>query len=113
MGPGHFKTAERDARENGDEGAGDGVADDVGCEEADNAAAEEVVDYGDVEAAETGEGTSLGAEVLDGCAYFGCDGLLFDEVEVGFDELCLLGFLVFREEGSVDLVGVGAFGLES
>lgn len=112
VGPGHLKTAEGDACEDGDEGSGQRVADDVGCEEADDAAVEKVVDYGDVEAAETGEGTGLGAEVLDGCAYFGCDGLLLDEEEVGFDEFWLLGFLVFREEGSVDFIGVDVFNLE-
>lgn len=44
VGPGHLKTAEGDACEDGDEGAGDRVADDVGAEEADDAAVEKVVD---------------------------------------------------------------------
>lgn len=38
VGPSHLKTAERDACEDGNEGTGDRVADDVGCEEADDAA---------------------------------------------------------------------------
>lgn len=71
-----------------------------------------MVDYGDVEAAETGERAGLGPKVLDGCADFRCDGLLLDEEEVGLDELRLLGLLVFGEEGSVDFVGVGAFSLK-
>lgn len=82
VGPGHLETAERDACENGNEGAGERVAGDVGADEADDAAVKKVVDYGDVEAAETGKGASLGTEVLDGCAHFGGDGLLLDEEEV-------------------------------
>ena len=44
VSPGHLKTAEGDACEDGDKGAGDRVADDVGAEEADDAAVEKVVD---------------------------------------------------------------------
>ena len=113
VGPGHLETAEGDACEDGDEGAGKRVTGDVGADEADDAAVEKVVDYGDVEAAETGEGASLGAEVLDGGAHFGGDGLLLDEEEVRFDNLGLFGFLVLGEEGSVDFVGVGELGFES
>ena len=66
-----------------------------------------------METAETGKGACFGAEVLHGCAHFGGDGLLLDEEEVGFDELCLLGFGVFGEERSVDFIRVGVFSLES
>ena len=44
VGPGHLKTAEREACEDGNEGAGDGVLDDVGAEEADDATVKEVID---------------------------------------------------------------------
>lgn len=44
VGPGHLKTAKRDACEDGNEGASDRVADDVGAEEADDAAVQNVID---------------------------------------------------------------------
>ena len=66
-----------------------------------------------METAETGKRAFLGPEVLDGCAYLGGDGLFLDEEEVGFDELGLLGLLVFGEERGVDFVGDGMLGLES
>lgn len=65
-----------------------------------------------METAETSERAFLGAEVLDGCANFGGYGLLLDEEEVGFNELCLLGLLVLGDERSVDFVGVGKLGFE-
>ena len=65
-----------------------------------------------METTETGKRACLGAEVFDGCAHFGGDGLLLDEEEVGFDELCLLGLLVLGEERSVNFVGVGILGFE-
>lgn len=66
-----------------------------------------------METTETGKGSCFGAEVLDGRAHFGGNGLLLDEEEVGFDELCLLGLLVFGEERSVELIRVVVFSLES
>ena len=45
VGPGHLDTAERDACQDGDERADQRVADDIGIEEADDAAVEKVVDY--------------------------------------------------------------------
>lgn len=65
-----------------------------------------------METAETGERAFLGAEVLHGCADFGSDGFLFNEEEVGFNELCLLGLLVLGNERGVDFVGVGKLGFE-
>lgn len=50
--------------------------------------------------------------MLDGGAHFGCDGLLLNEEEVGFDDLGLLGFLVLRDERCVDFIGVGVFSFE-
>lgn len=90
VGPGHLKTAEHDACEDGDEGASDGVADDAGAEEADDGAVEELVDYRYVDTADTGKRASLCADVLDGGAQCRGDGLLLDEEEIGFDEFGLL-----------------------
>ena len=44
VGPDHLETAESDACENGDEGAGERVTEAVGAEEADDAAVEKVID---------------------------------------------------------------------
>ena len=110
VGPGHLKAAEGHACEDGDHGAGEREAGDVGGEEPDDGAVEEVVDNRNVETAEACERACLGAEVLDGCAHFGGDGLLLDEEEVGFDELRLLGLLVFGEERSIGFVGIGILG---
>ena len=65
-----------------------------------------------MKAAETGERACLGAEMFDGCAYLGGDWLLLNKEEVGFDNLCLLGLLVWGEERSVDFVGVGGLSLK-
>ena len=65
-----------------------------------------------METAETGKRACLGAEMPDGCAHLGGDGLLPDEKEVGFDELCLFGLLVLGEERSVDFVGIGILGFK-
>lgn len=62
--------------------------------------------------AETSKRTCLGAEMLDGCANFGGYWLLLNEEEVGFDDLCLLGLLVWGEERSIDFVRVGSLGFK-
>ena len=66
-----------------------------------------------METTETSERTGLGAEMLYGCAHFGCNRLLLDKEEVGFDNLGLLGFVILREERSVDFIGLFVFSLES
>ncbi len=63
---------------------------------------EDVVEEGDVEAAETGKAAADAAEVVDGGAEFGCYGCVGEE-EVGF-----LG--LFDGERSLLVDGVGVLG---
>ncbi len=112
VGPGHLETAEGDTCKDGDERTSHRVGDDVGAEEADDGTVEKLVDKCDVDTTETSERACLGADMLDGGAYFRGDGLLFHEEEVGFDKFGLLRVLVFGEERAVGFIGVGVFGLE-